>query len=140
MLLGLCKHTWLLYMLLFKNYKCKIIKPNGLQVAVHVTSALQIKCMYYAMQCRVIYNGLIQDYCFTVHVLFITLQQIDVIAEYKKKLENDKPILNLVVIGEFYCINFMQVDIDVSVKTSIDILPSKSQALCEYCTHNGTFK
>lgn len=28
-------------------------------------------------------------------------QHIDVIAEYKKKLENDRPVLNLVVIGEF---------------------------------------
>ena len=27
-------------------------------------------------------------------------QHIDVVAEYKKKLENDRPILNLVIIGE----------------------------------------
>ena len=30
----------------------------------------------------------------------IHTQHFDVLAEYKKKLENDKPILNLVVIGE----------------------------------------
>ena len=24
--------------------------------------------------------------------------------------------------------------------TSIDVLPSKNQAMCEYCTHNDTFK
>ena len=28
----------------------------------------------------------------------------------------------------------------IAIGTSIDVLPSKNQALCEYCTHNGTFK
>ena len=41
--------------------------------------------------------------CLRVSIMTIMLilsQHIDVISEYKKKLENDRPILNLVIIGE----------------------------------------
>ena len=36
------------------------------------------------------------------NVVLFNSQHIDVVAEYKKKLENERPMLNLVVIGELY--------------------------------------